>query len=108
MKVYGKPPKVLGNFELAVSEMMFYMYLPIKLKGNRTYGIHNIPKQLHVFYDLLFEANLDFIEKYGGNEDKYIYITAKHIFVTPDNPGNRPGWHCDGFGTDDILSLIHI
>ncbi len=23
-------------------------------------------------------------------------------WATPDNPLNRPGWHCDGFGTNDM------
>jgi hypothetical protein len=35
-------------------------------------------------------------------EQRYIYITAKNIYATPDNVGNRAGYHSDGFSTDDI------
>jgi hypothetical protein len=31
-----------------------------------------------------------------------MYLTAKHMYVTPQRIFNRPGWHIDGFGTDDI------
>lgn len=34
--------------------------------------------------------------------DSYVYLTAKVLWVTADNPGNRPGWHSDGFMTDDL------
>ncbi len=32
----------------------------------------------------------------------YVYVTARRGFATPDNPLNRPGWHADGFGTQDV------
>jgi len=34
--------------------------------------------------------------------ESYVYITAKRLWVTPDSPGNRPGWHSDGFMTEDV------
>jgi len=35
-------------------------------------------------------------------QHKYIYLSARKGWATRDNPLNRPGWHCDGFGTDDL------
>lgn len=33
-KKYGQPPVDLGRIDLSVDEMMFWMYCPVKLKGN--------------------------------------------------------------------------
>lgn len=93
---YGTKPELIGNFELNCQEMMFYMYLPIKMKDSL--WIH-IPDQLKVFKPLI-EAVLEHEMKHI--EHKYLYLTAKHIYATPDNVGNRSGYHSDGFGTDDI------
>jgi len=95
---YGEPPEVLAE-EILVDlvkdkvEMCFYQYLPIKMAG----ALENfhIPPQLEwikrfIPY-LTFDPHTDFI-----------YVSVKHLFVTPDNMGNRPGWHTDGFGSDDV------
>jgi len=94
---YSNAPSIIGNYPIKCQEMMFYMYLPIKLKGVMDIFI---PERLEIFRPLI-----ESVLKTEGNiklKDKYIYITAKHLFVTPDNPGNRPGWHSDGFLTNDI------
>lgn len=95
---YGEPPDVLAE-EILVDlvkdkvEMCFYQYLPIKMAG----ALENfhIPPQLEwikrfIPY-LTFDPHTD-----------YVYVTVKHLFVTPGNMGNRPGWHTDGFGSDDV------
>lgn len=98
-KKYGQKPEILGEFEVPIEEMMFYMYLPIKLKN----GVIKVPERLKFLMGIITEVTADFQCTYGDAiRDKYIYLTVKNIFVTPDNPGNRPGWHCDGFGTEDI------
>jgi hypothetical protein len=38
--------------------------------------------------------------------EAYIYVTAKTLFVTKQSPGNRPGWHADGFGSNGDLNYI--
>jgi len=91
---YGHAPQLIGTFPIDVEEMMFYQYLPIKMRYEHEWVI---PKRLKIFQPLIDQVIM--------NEfliDKYVYITAKNIYVTPDNMGNRPGWHSDGFGTDDI------
>lgn len=97
----------LGAFDLKPQEMMLYLYLPIKLIDSH---ILEIEPRLEVFKPLIMESIRDFRDNqsFGLNApyfETYIYITAKRLFVTPDNIGNRPGYHCDGFGTDDINYL---
>ncbi|MBZ5864318.1 hypothetical protein LAG72_24625, partial [Escherichia coli] len=35
-------------------------------------------------------------------QDSFVYLSVKILHVTPDAPGNRPGWHSDGFLTNDL------
>jgi len=93
---YGGKPEVIGTFDIDCQEMMFYMYLPIKMIDNPQFYI---PEQLKAFQPLI-DAVIEYEMNHIGN--KYIYITAKHIYVTPDNLGNRAGYHSDGFLTDDV------
>lgn len=97
--IYHGTPKVVGNFPITDDlEMMCYLYLPIKLPGQKEWR-NNLEPRLMPFKPLI-EA----CEAFEGRslEDFYLFLTAKHLFVTPGNVGNRPGWHTDGFGGDDI------
>ena len=98
---YGQPPKVVDHIDLDTKEMCCWMYLPIKTPG--LYDIY-LPDNAKQFWPIVKAAIDEFCE-YGDWEkaiDEYIYLTAKTLFTTPGNPGNRPGWHSDGFMTDDI------
>ena len=98
------PAVSLGIFDLDPKEMMFYLYLPIKMIDSQ---ILEIPPRLSIFNPLVRAAMDDYQRNIRESDDqdlheRYLYITAKRLFVTPDNIGNRPGYHCDGFGTKDI------
>lgn len=96
MGKYGLPPVSLGVVDLAPVEMMFWLYCPIKMPGK----VHmTIPDNLQQFTPLLAQVRDDCREIW---RDRYVYLTAKTLWVTPENPGNRPGWHSDGFMTDDL------
>lgn len=98
---YGAPPKDLGLIDLSPTEMMFWMYCPIFVPGATRIII---PPNLAQFEPIV-EAALDDLEEQGiyyYDDDLYVYLTAKTLWVSGDYVGNRPGWHCDGFGTDDI------
>lgn len=107
---YGEMPTVVGNFDVEVNEMMAYLYLPVNIP--RASLAHQqqyyVPKRLHILSDVFHAVYDDFIELMGLHnlsqlfDGYYIYFTVKHLFVTADNPGNRPGFHCDGFLSDDI------
>ena len=83
-------------FKLEPSEVMYYLYYLINLRGHKFR--YKLPYNLQFLKPLL-----EYIKTTETNLiDKYVYITCKNLFVEPGSFGNRPGWHCDGFGTDDI------
>jgi hypothetical protein len=94
--IYGSPPVDLGLIDLSPSEMMFWLYCPIKLPGE--IGV-TLPPNLEQFAPLIDAVARN---SRGGWRESYIYITAKTLWATPSNPGNRQGWHSDGFLTDDL------
>lgn len=98
---YGELPKSLGVFEVSCKEMMFYQYLPIKMKGEIFISVE---PRLEVFKVLLGVVACDYIGEFGldAYNDCYVYVTAKHLFQHKGSSFNRDGWHCDGFMTDDI------
>lgn len=92
---YGISPNQYGIFEIEPSEMMFWMYCPVKFPDMDKWLVpENIKSE--------FGEILDFVESTGFDENKYVYVTAKTLFCTPNSLGNRPGWHSDGFATNDI------
>ena len=91
--IYGSLPDDLGLIDIDPKEMMFWMYCPTKIP----YGELCIPDNLKQFQPI--------IDGVIANEDthaKYMYLTAKTLWVDGSYIGNRPGWHSDGFGTDDV------
>lgn len=93
--IYGAPPVDLGLIDLSPSEMMFWLYCPIKLAGQIQV---TIPANLEQFGALVDAVARDS----HAWKSSYVYITVKTLFATPESPGNRPGWHSDGFLTDDL------
>lgn len=94
-KLYGNAPKDLGLIDLSPKEMMFWLYCPIKLPGT---GLI-IPDNLLQFEDIIDKVSYDCDDRW---DDSYIYISAKRMHISPTSIGNRPGWHADGFMTDDL------
>lgn len=98
---YGNPPKVLGEIDLNPTEHMLYLYLPILMPGK----MMQLPKRLDFIRPLIKPILMDVMED-RDLFDKYVYVTAKTCWVEPGAPGNRPGWHADGFGSDGDLNYI--
>lgn len=94
--IYGKLPDDLGLIELKPREMMFWMYCPISLPGMPAYVL---PDNLKPFAEIVSAVKAD--DPYLFR-DRYAYLTAKTLWVSGEYIGNRPGWHSDGFGTDDL------
>ncbi|WP_299075848.1 hypothetical protein [uncultured Paraglaciecola sp.] len=99
---YGQAPEVIGNYPLEVDEMMLYLYMPVWTPEPHGYKFMAdfVPEQLSPFKSMMNAALSDSYVK--GERFDYWYITAKRMYVTPGNMGNRPGWHCDGYGTNDV------
>lgn len=102
MTAYGTPPVAVAAFELDEwTEFLHYLYLPVVLPES-VQGIV-LPRRLRFLHDVVTAAMLDAAIRLGRDlNDDHIYVTARRGHATPDNPLNRPGWHCDGFGTDDV------
>lgn len=98
---YGDLPKNLGVKIAKVNEMCFYQYLPIKLKSM---DIMVLEKRLYSLRSLLNQIEKDFIEDFGNKlfKESYVYLTVKKLFQTAGSNFNRPGYHSDGFMTNDI------
>ena len=92
---YGNAPESLGVVDIDFHEYMHYMYLPIKIHGE-----WSLPDNLCFATTQIQMAVAE--EESRGNQWDYVYVTARRGYATPGNPLNRPGWHADGFGTDDI------
>lgn len=92
---YGDAPQNIGIYDLKFEEYMHYMYLPIAIDNKVA-----IPKNLSFGKTLINDVMYEEISR--GHHWKYIYVTARRGYATPGNPLNRPGWHSDGFGTEDI------
>ena len=97
MAKYGNPPVNLGLIHLFPHEMMFWLYCPIKKPGPLDMIV---PANL-TQYNMLLERVFQDVGIARWRES-YVYLTAKTLWVNPENPGNRPGWHSDGFMTDDL------
>ena len=87
-KLYGNPPDDLGMVDLSPSEMMFWLYCPIKIPLRTIV----VPANLRQFGPILDAVRSDFM----GDErqayrwaSSYVYLTAKTLFVTADNPGKH-------------------
>lgn len=101
MKGYNKIPKHIGVFPCEVKEYFSYTYLPIKLAGQSELTIE---RRLQIFDKIIGRAACDFIGDYSLDRfvDSYVYLTAKHQYQKLGAGFNRPGWHSDGFLTNDI------
>lgn len=101
MRHYGELPKQIGTHEVDCKEMMFYQYLPIKLSGDH---MPIYEDRLKCFSDMIGTIGCDFIGTFGLDcyINSYVYLTAKRMYQKGSCSFNRPGWHSDGFMTDDI------
>ena len=95
---YGNPPTDLGAVDVALDEVMYYLYLPIKLAGQQMMAM---PDALQPLWPMMDVVVRDLV-KQDRYTDHYIYVTVKKMFVGGGVTANRPGWHADGFGTDDL------
>lgn len=93
---YGALPKVVGHIDLNPTEVMYYLYLPVSLPGMREM---RLPRQLDFLYPLLAMVQADEPERFAA---EHVYLTVKRMFVGGGVTPNRPGWHADGFLTDDL------
>lgn len=96
------PRRVLHAMDVDCTEFMFYQYLPVKLAGEAEPT--KLEPRLRCFAGLIGAALCDYVGMRGIDAfvGANVYVTAKHGYESPTALQNRPGWHCDGFLTDDF------
>ena len=95
---YGKPPEFVDHFDVNLGEVMYYLYLPVAMAGDMTDV--RLPPNVEALRPMIDAAIL-----HAGRDGRlfqYVYLSARKGWATPDNPLNRPGWHADGFGSEDL------
>jgi len=94
---YGKAPRHLGLYQVDTDlvEVHAYLYMPIKMAGGRSV---RYPRNMWWADEII----ADVCHGQFVHDDHYVYLTSKKVFVQPGYSGNRPGWHGDGFGTEDL------
>lgn len=99
--MFWKIPEIIWAFQVSTDEMFYYQYLPIKMKWDYFVSIED---RLECFEDLIEEIIINYQKTFWYNTyiQKYIYLTAKRMYISPWNTFNRWWWHSDWFWTDDI------
>jgi hypothetical protein len=103
---YGAAPVNLGMIDLKPIEHMLYLYLPVCMPGPNIGNRWQVPERLAFTRPLLSAVWVDCCKSLPDFIDHYVYLTVKTMWVTPSCPGNRPGWHADGFGSGGDLNFI--
>jgi len=93
---YGIAPEVVGEFVTPDCDLMFVLYMPVRLAGQSDI---TIPRHVEGYRDLV-EAAL--AHEGAAADGRFVYLTVKRLWVEPGCVGGRPGWHTDGFGTTDV------
>lgn len=92
----GLPEFIASDIHLNAQEVAYYLYMPISVPGQ---GLLALPPQLEPYEPLI---NIVMLDEPMRFKEEYAYITIKRMIVGPGISVNRPGWHADGFGTDDL------
>lgn len=101
MAFVGEAPVGCGHFDTRLTEVMYYLYLPVFMRKEAThYRDIRLPENVCGLQSMVDRAMREAEKR--GRHYQYVYLSARKGWATPDNPLNRPGWHCDGFGTDDL------
>lgn len=97
MNRVGNAPLVKGVYNLDCPEYQYVQYLPVCMKGH---AAARIPDNLKWLSELVYDAIGDTAVPSG--KDYYVYVTAKHMYFDEGVFPNRPQWHIDGYGSDDL------
>ncbi|UIL29708.1 hypothetical protein LZK75_11230 [Rhizobium leguminosarum] len=87
--IYGAAPVDLGCMELDTSEMMFWLYLPIKMPGQ---FMPKLPANLKKYERIVDAVMDDVIDDDTINPkgrrwtESYVYLSVKITHVTPMPP----------------------
>jgi hypothetical protein len=96
----GQAPRHIAEVKTNLAEVMYYLYLPVVIERSDVRLPQNVECCREIIHRSILAASQH--ERASYPHYTYVYLSARKGWATPDNPLNRPGWHCDGFGTDDL------
>lgn len=89
--------EAVGTVEIDVALGTKYLYLPISLKGSP-----EITLPLDIRYNTgLLAMIFNCLQSFGDIENKYVYLSLERSMVAKGKTQKRPGFHCDGYLTED-------
>lgn len=90
-------PVDLGEHIIHTEEVMYYLYLPISKPGTT---LSRLPDKRLKFIKPLLKSICD--HDPHRYLESYVYATIKKMYVGGGVTANRPGWHMDGYLSDDL------
>lgn len=90
-------PVDLGLHLIHAEEVMYYLYLPVSEPGT---ALSKIPDERLKFIKPLLNTIRDQDPRWYW--ESYVYATVKKMYVGGGVTANRPGWHMDGYLSDDL------
>jgi hypothetical protein len=96
--MHSPKPENLGYFDIKADEFVYHVYMPIKMRISCDI---RIPDHLQCYKPLIIAAMAG---KLWYRD--YVYLTVKKMYVQKGGTANRPGWHIDGYGTENDLNFI--
>lgn len=97
MNNVGNLPQVIGNFRGECPEFMTVQYMPVEM-----HGYMRLPHRMQWLKPMITLVRDDLYMRNKFQYARYIYATVKHGYVDVGVHQNRPGWHIDGYGSDDL------
>ena len=91
--MFSPLPHSLGHISIDCPEFIYHVYMPIKMADTEV----RIPQHLRCFWPIVERAMFHC----GAPAGMYFYLTVKKMYVAAGQSANRPGWHIDGYGTND-------
>jgi hypothetical protein len=98
---YGMQPEVIGKPKVGIpyNNSKYYLYMPIKMGGEDAI---RIPEEFYPFVEIIHMALSAEHRRKACLTDQYIYISIETSPLKTGIYQKRPGWHTDGFLTDDV------
>lgn len=91
--MHSPAPVTLGEHIIQDSEFVYHMYMPIKMAQSDI----RLPVHLKCYEPLVAS-----VASMGDIRDKIMYLTVKRMYLKRGEDANRPGWHIDGYGSNDL------
>lgn len=91
--MYSSLPRTLGTFDIDLPEFVYHVYMPIKMADMCEV---RVPRHLSPIWPLIEQALFT-----CDHDGSYVYLSVKKMPVSKNQTANRPGWHLDGYGTND-------